>query len=48
MQTLAVLALIVGLLLLTRSLGAPVRRLSGEKKPTWRNPEQDVPPPTMM
>jgi len=47
-QTLAVLALIIGLVMLFRWLGSPVRKLPGEKKSTRRNPEEDVPPPTIM
>lgn len=42
MQTLAVLALVIGLILLIRSLGSPVRRLPGWKKSARRNPEEDV------
>lgn len=49
MQNLAVLALIIGLAMLFRWLGAPVRRLPGEeKKPAKHNPEADVPPPAIM
>jgi hypothetical protein len=49
MQTLAVIALVVGLILLFRRLGPPVRRSPGEeKKSAKRHPEEDVPPPTLM
>jgi hypothetical protein len=45
MQTLAVIALIVGIVLLLRQLGPPVRRRTGEKKSTPQSPEADLPPP---
>ena len=48
MQTLAVIALVLGLVMLLRWLGPPVRRLPGEEKQAARhNPEEDVPPPTI-
>jgi hypothetical protein len=46
MQTLAVLALVIGLIMLFRWLGPPVRRLPGEKKTSRHSPEADLPPPT--
>jgi hypothetical protein len=45
MQTLAVIALVVGMIMLFRWLGPPVRRLPEEKKPTAQSPEADIPPP---
>lgn len=45
MQTLAVLALVIGLVLLLRSLGAPKRRSPEEKKSSALSPEADLPPP---
>lgn len=48
MHSLAFIALVIGLIMLFRWLAPPVRRLPGEKKPTRRNPEEDVPPPTIM
>jgi hypothetical protein len=45
METLAILALIIGLVMLFRWLGPPVRRLPGEKKSSGPNPEEDIPPP---
>jgi hypothetical protein len=45
MQTLAVLALIIGLVMLFRWLGPPVRRSPEEKKSSRFNPEADIPPP---
>jgi hypothetical protein len=48
MQSIAVLALIICLIMLFRWLGPPVRRLPGEEKEAARhNPEADVPPPTI-
>ena len=46
MQTLAVIALIVGIVMLFRWLGPPARRRSEEKKSTAQSPEADLPPPT--
>lgn len=46
MQTLAVLALVIGLGMLLRWLGPPVRRQPGEKKSAATSPEADIPPPT--
>jgi hypothetical protein len=46
MQTIAVIALILGIALLLRGLGPPVRRKSEEMKTTPQNPEADIPPPT--
>lgn len=48
MQTLAVLALVVGLIMLYRWLGPPVRYLPYEKKPKKKNPDEDLPPPIVM
>jgi hypothetical protein len=45
MQTLAVLALILGIVLLLRWLGPPARRRLEEKKSTAQSPEADIPPP---
>jgi hypothetical protein len=45
MQTLAVLALVIGLVMLFRWLGPPVRRLPGEQKSSKTSPEADIPPP---
>jgi hypothetical protein len=45
MQTLAVFALVIGLIVLIRSLGAPARRSPEEKKSSRFNPEADIPPP---
>jgi hypothetical protein len=45
MQTLAVLALVIGIIMLIRWLGPPVRRLPEEKKSTAQSPEADIPPP---
>jgi len=45
MQSLAVFALVLGLVMLFRWLGQPVRRLPGEKKNTAQSPEADIPPP---
>lgn len=45
MRTLAVLALVIGLFLLFRWLGRPMRYLPHEKKPKKRTPDGDVPPP---
>lgn len=45
MQTLAILALVIGLVMLFRWLGAPVRHLPGEKKSSGTSPEADIPPP---
>ena len=45
MQALAVLALMIGLVMLFRWLGPPVRRLPGEKKSSGTSPEADIPPP---
>ncbi|MGB8984783.1 MAG: hypothetical protein WCC12_23150 [Anaerolineales bacterium] len=48
MQTLAVIALVIGLVMLFRWLGRPVRRLPGEeKKAAKHSPEEDIPPPTI-
>lgn len=46
MQTLAVLSLILGIVLLFRWLGPPVRRPPEEKKSTATSPEADIPPPS--
>jgi hypothetical protein len=46
MQSIAVLALVIGLIMLFRWLGPPVRRQPGEKKTSPRSPEADLPPPT--
>lgn len=46
MQSIAVLALVLGLIMLIRWLGAPVRRLPEEKQSSPHNPEADLPPPT--
>ena len=46
MKSLAVLALVISLIMLFRWLGAPVRHLPEEKKPSRLNPEADIPPPT--
>jgi hypothetical protein len=48
MQTIAFIALIIGLVMLFRWLGPPVHYLSHEKKPKKRNPDEDLPPPTLM
>ncbi|HSL46232.1 MAG TPA: hypothetical protein VK897_22550 [Anaerolineales bacterium] len=45
MQTLAVLALILRIVLLFRWLGPPVRRPPEEKRSTAQHPEADIPPP---
>jgi hypothetical protein len=45
MQTLAVLALVIGVVMLLRQLGPPTRHHSGEKKSTPQSPEADIPPP---
>ena len=45
MQTLAVIALIIGLIMLLRWLGPPKRRSPEERKSTPRSPEADIPPP---
>lgn len=46
MQTLAVIALIIGVLMLFRWLGPPKHRRPEEKKSTPQSPEADIPPPT--
>ena len=46
MQTLAVIALIVGIAMLFRWLGPPARRRPEEKQSTPQNPEADLPPPS--
>ncbi len=46
MQTLAVLALIIGMIMLFQWLGATAGRSHREKNPTPHNPEADIPPPT--
>jgi hypothetical protein len=46
MQTLAVIALVIGLVMLVRGLGPPARRRPGEKKSAAQSPEADLPPPT--
>jgi hypothetical protein len=46
MQSLAVLALLIGLIMLFRWLGAPARRAPGEQTTSPRSPEADLPPPT--
>ena len=46
MQSLAVLALVIGLFMLFRWLGAPVRRRPEDKESTAQSPEADLPPPT--
>lgn len=48
MQLLALLALIVFLVLLFRWLGPPVRRSNEAEKRPGPNPEEEVPPPTIM
>ena len=49
MQTLAVFALIIGLVIVFRWLGPSTRRLPHEEKgSSKRNPEEDIPPPTIM
>lgn len=45
MQTLAVLALLIGMVMLFRWLGQPVRRPPEEKRTTPQSPEADIPPP---
>jgi len=45
MQTLAVIALIIGIVLLFRWLGPPARRLPDDRKSTAQSPEADIPPP---
>jgi hypothetical protein len=45
MQSLAVLALVIGMVMLFRWLGRPVRRLPEQKKSTAQSPEADIPPP---
>ena len=45
MQTLAVLALIVGVVMLFRRLGPPKYRGPEEKQSTPQSPEADIPPP---
>jgi hypothetical protein len=45
MQTLAVFALIIGLVMLIRSLGTPVRRSPEERKSSALSPEAEIPPP---
>jgi hypothetical protein len=46
MQSLAVLALVIGVVMLFRWLGAPVRHRPEEKRKTAQSPEADLPPPT--
>jgi hypothetical protein len=46
MQSLAVLALVIGLIMLFRWLGPPVRQRPEERKSTAQSPEADLPPPT--
>jgi hypothetical protein len=46
MQTLAVIALVIVLVMVFRWLGPPVRRSPEEKKSTAQSPEADIPPPT--
>ena len=46
MQTLAVISLLIGIVMLFRWLGPPSRRSPEEKKSTARSPEADLPPPT--
>ena len=46
MQSLAVLALVIGIVMLFRWLGPPMRRPPEEKKSGAQNPEADLPPPT--
>ena len=45
MQSLAVFALILGIAMLLRGLGHPVRRSPEEKNSTAQSPEADIPPP---
>ena len=45
MQTLAVLALVIGVAMLLRQLGPPTRHYPEEKKSTPQSPEADIPPP---
>ena len=45
MQTLAVIALIIGIAMLFHWLGAPKRGHPEEKKSTPQSPEADIPPP---
>lgn len=46
MQTLAVFALVIGMVMLFRRLGPPARRPPDEKKSTAQSPEADIPPPS--
>ena len=46
MQSLAVLALVIGIVMLFRWLGPPVHRHPEEKQSSAQNPEADLPPPT--
>ena len=46
MQTLAVLALIIGVVMVLRWLGPPKHRRPEEKQSTPQSPEADIPPPT--
>ena len=46
MQTVAVIALVVGLVMLFRWLGPPTRRMPEDRKTSRHNPEEDIPPPT--
>jgi hypothetical protein len=48
MQTLAVIALIIGIVMLLRWLGPPIRRRPEEKQSTPQSPEADVPPPATI
>ena len=45
MQTVAIIALILGIVMLLRWLGPPVRRHPDEKKSSAQSPEADIPPP---
>jgi hypothetical protein len=48
MQTLAVIALVIGMVMLFRWLGPPARHRSEEKKSKGQSPEADIPPPTPL
>jgi hypothetical protein len=45
MQTLAVNALVISIIMLFRWLGPPVHRRPEEKKSAVQSPEADIPPP---
>ena len=46
MQTIAIIALVIGVTMLLRWLGQPIRRRPEEKQSTPQSPEADIPPPT--